>query len=191
MKIRMKTASAAVLLALGCATAQAAYVVDTGTPGGLNLWALYPDQSLGATFSLGAATVVTAIEGYIDPSGGGGTVNVDLYSGGVPGGVPMFLTSGLVSGLESWKVFGGLNWALAAGTYTVAFSTASDFSMRNGAPSALNPEWFTGSGDWYQYDDTDIGVRVAAIPEPETYALMAAGLALVAGMARRRRSGVA
>jgi hypothetical protein len=37
------------------------------------------------------------------------------------------------------------------------------------------------------YDDMVIGVRVAAIPEPESYALMLAGLAAVGFIARRRK----
>ena len=37
------------------------------------------------------------------------------------------------------------------------------------------------------YDDMVIGIRVAAIPEPETYALMLAGLAAVGFIARRRQ----
>ena len=39
--------------------------------------------------------------------------------------------------------------------------------------------------DWYGFT---VGVPVAAIPEPETYALMLAGLALLGARARRRRA---
>jgi len=37
------------------------------------------------------------------------------------------------------------------------------------------------------YDDLVIGVRVTAVPEPETYALMFAGLGAIGFIARRRR----
>jgi hypothetical protein len=37
------------------------------------------------------------------------------------------------------------------------------------------------------YDDMVVGLRVAAIPEPETYALLMAGLGAVGFIARRRR----
>jgi hypothetical protein len=39
------------------------------------------------------------------------------------------------------------------------------------------------------YDDLVVGFKVAAIPEPETYALMLAGLGAVGFVARRRRNG--
>ena len=41
----------------------------------------------------------------------------------------------------------------------------------------------------YQMELNLVG-NVAAVPEPETYAMMLAGLGLIGGMARRRRSGV-
>ena len=58
-------------------------------------------------------------------------------------------------------------WTLAAGSYTVTgLATASPF-------------------------DGGIGyLSVAAVPEPETYALFLAGLALVGAVARRRATGV-
>jgi hypothetical protein len=37
------------------------------------------------------------------------------------------------------------------------------------------------------YDDIVVGLRVAAIPEPETYALMLAGLGAIGFLQRRRR----
>jgi hypothetical protein len=37
------------------------------------------------------------------------------------------------------------------------------------------------------YDDFIVGLKVTAVPEPETYALMLAGLGAVGFLSRRRR----
>ena len=37
-------------------------------------------------------------------------------------------------------------------------------------------------------DDVNLGLAVAAVPEPETYAMMLAGLAAIGAIMRRRRS---
>lgn len=46
-----------------------------------------------------------------------------------------------------------------------------------------------GGGGWGQFDNVNVGMAavMAPVPEPETYALMLAGLAMVAFMVRRRR----
>jgi hypothetical protein len=46
------------------------------------------------------------------------------------------------------------------------------------------------SADYYLPDNAGgISLNIAAVPEPETYAMMLAGLGLLGGAARRRRTG--
>lgn len=190
--------ASALMLALAASGAvQAAYIVDTGTPpAGATNWALAPGTSLGASFDILAPTVVDAIEGYIDTFPG--TVQVNLY-GGPPTGTSLFSTVASVvgGGLPSWKVFGGLNWALPIGQYTVTFATPDgSLGMLGSAPNPLGMEWFTvGGSSWFPNSGLDIGVRVsaavpgpAAVPEPATWASVLAGLALMGALRRRARA---
>jgi hypothetical protein len=49
---------------------------------------------------------------------------------------------------------------------------------------------FAGVANEIVFDDVTFGSNVPGVPEPETYALMLAGLATVAGIARRRKASV-
>ncbi len=90
---------------------------------------------------------------------------------------------------------------VTAGTATAAFQTTGNHILGvrfyNESTAAVNygylrltstatsgfPLTITG----WSYENTGAAITVAAIPEPGTYALMAAGLALVGGIAARRR----
>jgi hypothetical protein len=49
---------------------------------------------------------------------------------------------------------------------------------------------FAGVANQIVFDDVTFGSNVPGVPEPETYALMLAGLTTVAGIARRRKASV-
>ena len=56
------------------------------------------------------------------------------------------------------------------------------------SPLYVYDGWRSGNNTWiYEGTDWDRVVFTTAVPEPETYAMMLAGLALVAGAARRRK----
>jgi PEP-CTERM motif len=55
--------------------------------------------------------------------------------------------------------------------------------------SRVSWQTIAGGGGWGQFDNVNVGMAgvMAPVPEPQTYALMLAGLAVVAFVARRRR----
>lgn len=77
----------------------------------------------------------------------------------------------------------GLTWTstgpIAAGTYSLTFSGSG--ASPNGGSS-----W--ASSNSLRYDLAYTAVAVSPVPEPETYALMLAGLGLVAWVSRRRKT---
>jgi hypothetical protein len=70
-----------------------------------------------------------------------------------------------------WNSFTTSAISLAAGSHTLTFS-------------GLNPQH---ASDTSAFID-NISMNVASVPEPETYAMLLAGLGLVAGVARRRKA---
>jgi hypothetical protein len=183
--------------------AGAATVVDTGpgpsTGGG---WTLYGPQWLAAEFSIAAPTVVSNVEGWIQPIDTPGTATVAIYAdGGIVPGSPLFSSSFAAIGdtsVAAWFGAGGLKWSLLPGTYWVAFEVRPGQTLFGAMPdpsaSPLGAEAVRNSSTGFVYganEDLDIGVRiqsgVAAIPEPSTYALMLAGLGFVGFVAHRRR----
>jgi len=86
-------------------------------------------------------------------------------NGGLGGGSGMF---------DSYMVLG-----TGTGTAFVPYTKGGLYDLVIGFNDALEVD-----GD---YDDLVVGVRVTAVPEPETYALMLAGLGAIGFIARRRR----
>lgn len=61
------------------------------------------------------------------------------------------------------------------------------FTFNQSGLSSVSWQNIAGDGGWGQFDNVNISPITAPVPEPETYALMLAGLGLVAWVARRRR----
>lgn len=162
---------------------------------GVGGWTLAETQWLAAQFSLGAATTITDVQGWI--GGGPGSATAAIYTDG--GDVPgfEFLSAEFTAAApEGWCGPAGLNWLLVPGDYWVAYQVQAGQTLFG---HMSNPSTFPllneahGDAPWVANDNLNFGVRifgttaVAAIPEPSTYALMLAGLGFVAFVANRRR----
>lgn len=192
--------AAAALSACLASGAHADYVIDTGTAPstttGYSLWNDGPEgyQSLGVSFELAADTRVASIASWLVIVDAVGALQVDLFAGGTPEGPAVY--SGLFAPPGSgpaWFGASGLDLALEAGTYTVTFTSTGSLVAYAPFPVAapLGVEWVDNAfvaGGWRPIESLDIGLRVAAVPEPASYALMAFGLLATGAAARRRRA---
>lgn len=70
------------------------------------------------------------------------------------------------------------------------FDQAGSFTAYHGTNGEF--DYVLGFNDGYKidadYDDLVVGIKVSVVPEPETYALMLAGLGIMGFVARRRRA---
>lgn len=194
-----KSALAALLGIAACGSALATVVVTPGSPtttyfenfnggssfsGGswLNvpfssddhLWltALAPAASFTFT-SLATIASLTLDFWYSAPDGGNGQVTLATLApvglADTPGGALAFLTNNPGSGGSTADSLYSSSTItnLAAGEYTLSFSKIG------GVFNSLKVD--------------DVSLFVTAVPEPETYILMLAGLSVIAFIARRRR----
>jgi hypothetical protein len=113
---------------------------------------------------------VSSLSGIV-PAGPLGFTFGDLFMGGTVGNGGGGGGSGL---FDSYVVFG-----TGTGASFVPYTKGGLYDLVIGFNDSLQVD-----GD---YDDFVIGLRVTGVPEPETYALMLAGLVAVGFIVRRRR----
>ena len=101
------------------------------------------------------------------------TASFDL-AGNQRNAAPDSLTLGFGSSAQSLILAGNASWATHTITFTPTASGTYNLSFQNGG----------GDNMGAMLDN----VSVAAVPEPETYAMMLAGLGLLGFMARRKKS---
>ena len=199
---------AAVLLA-AAPFAQAATVVDTGTPGGSAVGALAFDgiDWTAAQVSFAKASKVDAIQGHVLGGAPGETFDISLFADDAATGPGTLLyTATATYGTAGWNGVSGLSgWTVAAGSYWIGFeiqggdtlgsSSATGALLDLGAPNPLALTAFTSDGGFsYETSALSLGLRldataVSTVPEAAAPLQALAGLLLLSTMSlvRRRR----
>ena len=82
----------------------------------------------------------------------------------------------------------------AIGGGAALFSYSGEVGFGTTAHNTFSPAVSSNNGLWIDWYDTaynvgidNVSFRIAPVPEPETYAMLLAGLALMSGIARRRK----
>jgi hypothetical protein len=111
---------------------------------------------------------------------------VDRYGNGPGLSAPLLENSGPFSNLQAFGYWFAQDHAVDPWTGVTNTDQAWRYSFYAGRQDNLSKNEPGGLYAWAVHDG-DVGNITAAVPEPETYALMLAGLAMMVPLARRRR----
>jgi len=192
-------------LCLAAGAAQAALVVDTGTPSNAvgSGWAFNSNHSYAGQFSVTGALTIDSIAGYFSTDAG--TVGISLFGnsgdgdgGFIPGSVLQSASVVTSAGALAWNGVSALDWKVGPGTYWVVFTSSygagSQSSMPGMAPQALGGYALMQGGQWYDATFLGLGqglrvdgVVVSSVPEPGGMTMLIVGLVGIGALARRRK----
>ena len=191
------TTSLAILMLLA-GQANAALIVDTGTPTQTSLGSILTANDYFAgqvTFS--QASTINSIQTYLTldvPSDfGANSFTVALYSNTLNDNVGSLINSFTATySSTGWNGVSSMNEQVSAGKYWIAFEGDSSGASYI-APNATNPLALTAfaSSSAYSIYPMSFALQVdavAAVPEADSYAMLTVGLGILGFMSRRRRN---
>lgn len=195
MKKNLTVITMLIALCLFVGKADAAFIVNTGTPTGGGSY-LTSSYWLAGEFDLSSAHTITDIEGYINNwEEGGETATAAIYlddhaSGDIPGS-ELFSQQFSVPFSYGWSGPSGLSWDLDPGTYWIAFEVRTGDSlvadMWGNTPSPLGNEASWSSGSWSESDAINLGFRIQGDPIPIPGAVWLLGSCLIGIVGIRRK----
>lgn len=184
----MKRFLAVALLSLTAASANAGLITNGGFESGLSGW-----SCTGADLCVarGTAAHSGSAGAYGFDNSGFATLSQALSTiEGATYSYSFFSRAYQFAGNQLSYSFSGLS-AVVVPTTTSWLSTSGTF-VATAASTTLSFFFATdpGTGTW-SIDDVSVDQIAAPVPEPETYAMLLAGLGLMAGIARRRKKQLA
>ncbi|MDM7948581.1 FxDxF family PEP-CTERM protein [Hydrogenophaga sp.] len=164
-------------------------------------WNIVASDASGArrsiyTYSTLPATTVNAGD-FRNAIGNAGAIALRVNEGLAPGadsGVFAAGTTAYAGNFSFGNTIGGLlNFGIAGSAANNSYASGMNLVRVNGNPSGTAPTVYTPYADEgfavRAYLDSASGnLTIAAVPEPETYAMLLAGLGLMGAIARRRRN---
>jgi hypothetical protein len=197
-----KTISALVALAFMTAAATQAYAgtLGTDTPTGGAVGGLVLDGAnwLAGQVSFGQDSQIQGIQAFVNDMGAGGNFTIALYDDStshLPGNLLTSWSASFTSSPDAngsgWSGLSNLNYNVTAGKYWVALEVQGSDTFSGVAPGTLSDPlakyaFNDGGFSGYQAMTESFGLQVTAVPEPESYAMLLAGLGMIGLIASRR-----
>jgi hypothetical protein len=186
--------------------AQAAFILDTGTPTGSSQLILSTAESYAAEFYVGAGQTVTSLAAYLKPNtGSANSFEFEIFSNsptfiGARPPTLVYETAATVtatSGTPGWNS-AAANWTpTTSGDYWLAIlepntgttlDVQSETSTGTGTAPALAFADTNTPGTRYGSLNTGIGLEVNAVPLPAAAWLMLSGLGGLGALVRKRKA---